>query len=982
MRAGRYEIEGEIARGGMGAVWCARDPDLGRTLAVKVLREDYRGRPDMDLRFREEAQITGQLQHPGIPPVHEVSTLADGRPFFAMKFIRGRSLADLLEERASSADDLPRFLGIFEQVCQTLAYAHSMRVIHRDVKPSNVMVGAFGEVQVMDWGLAKVLTGARPAAGPRAAEASAIATVRTEHAGLSSQAGDVLGTPAFMAPEQARGEVDQLDERCDVFGLGAVLCILLTGLPLYRGDSRGEVLARAAQGDLDDALARLDASGADGELIRLARRCLAPEKGDRPRDAGEVARSLGAYLAGVQERLREAERQRAAAEARARAERRARQLLLGLVAAVLLLGLAGGGGAWLLQRQRAEAQARQRQTDQEVLPVVRRGRGLLEAGWQANDLAKLREAKAEADRAADMARSGAASAAVQEKSGAFREEAGRRLGQAERNRALLDALLDVLVPPEIGTYGPGASGMMMALPPPSPDEQYAAAFRRWGLDVDAAAEGEALARLREQPEPVLQEIIAGLDSWMLERRRANRPEGEWRYLYRLAGRLDRSDLRRQLRALLAEESPPRAEAVAGLLGGAPPWTALWELGRGGPWLRSLTLRGQVHVETEPVLTVLLLVQACAVAGDVAGAEQVLRQAVAARPDQVVLVKALGNLLNRQGPSRLPEAIGCYRAARALRPQLGSLLADALGRAGQKAEEEAVLRDLVRLQPDNPERHAYLGVALHEQQKLDGAVAAYRRAVELKRDYANGYNALAVALHQQDRLDEAVLAYCQAIQLKPDLAVAHVGLGYALMQQGRFVEGVTALKRSLELLPADKPLRAAVLVAVRRRQRLADLDARLPAVLRGADQPTSAAERLEFAGLCRIKRLYAASARFRRDALAAEPGRGDDLSASARYQAARVAALAGCGQGKDAGTLDDRERAGWRQQAHDWLRADLAAWGKVPAGARLEQALRQWQADADLARVRDPDALAKLPEAERRQWQQLWADVADLLARVR
>jgi tRNA A-37 threonylcarbamoyl transferase component Bud32 len=260
VRAGRYEVQAEIARGGMGAVWLARDPELNRPLAIKVLRPEYLGRPELERRFRAEAQITGQLQHPGIPPVHEVGTLPDGGPFLAMKLIKGRTLAELLQQRPSPAHDLPRFLGIFEQVCQTLAYAHSKGVIHRDLKPANVMVGAFGEVQVMDWGLAKVLTGRGGEAAETDAEASAIATLRAGESGLSSQAGAVLGTPAYMAPEQARGEVERLDERCDVFGLGGVLCAILTGQPPFRGRPE-EVRWWSAAGDLGDTLARLEASG-------------------------------------------------------------------------------------------------------------------------------------------------------------------------------------------------------------------------------------------------------------------------------------------------------------------------------------------------------------------------------------------------------------------------------------------------------------------------------------------------------------------------------------------------------------------------------------------------------------------------------------------------------------------------------------------------------------------------------------------------
>ena len=141
----------------MGAVLKGRDPDLGRDLAVKVLLESHRDKPELIRRFVEEAQIGGQLQHPGIVPIYELGTFADRRPYFAMKLVKGRTLSSLLAERSDRVHDLPRFLSIFESVCQTMAYAHARGVIHRDLKPSNVMVGSFGEVQVMDWGLAKVL---------------------------------------------------------------------------------------------------------------------------------------------------------------------------------------------------------------------------------------------------------------------------------------------------------------------------------------------------------------------------------------------------------------------------------------------------------------------------------------------------------------------------------------------------------------------------------------------------------------------------------------------------------------------------------------------------------------------------------------------------------------------------------------------------------------------------------------------------------
>ncbi len=157
-RAGRYLVQEKIAQGGMGVVLRVRDPDFERPLAVKVLLPQTLDRAEAERRFLEEAKITAQLQHPGIPPVHERGTLEDGLPFFAMKLIQGRTLAELLEDHPPGTMPVePRLLGIFRQVVQTMAYAHSKGILHRDLKPANVMVGAFGEVQVMDWGLAKVL---------------------------------------------------------------------------------------------------------------------------------------------------------------------------------------------------------------------------------------------------------------------------------------------------------------------------------------------------------------------------------------------------------------------------------------------------------------------------------------------------------------------------------------------------------------------------------------------------------------------------------------------------------------------------------------------------------------------------------------------------------------------------------------------------------------------------------------------------------
>ena len=364
---GRFQLQGEIARGGMGAILRGRDVDLGRELAIKVLLEGHQGNPQVVSRFVEEAQIGGQLQHPGVVPVYELGIFPDSRPYFAMKLVKGRTLAAMLADRndhvrrvspdpalptteglPSPSHALPRFLAIFEQVCQTLAYAHARGVIHRDLKPSNVMVGSFGEVQVMDWGLAKVLPsgGIADEAAAQQVHETVIETVRSGSAGSGSesQAGSVLGTPAYMAPEQARGEVDRIDERADVFGLGAILCEILTGRPPHSGSTRGEIRAQAARGELTDAFARLDASGVEIDLIALAKACLAAEAERRLRHAGVVVDRVTTYLAGVQDRLKAAELAQVEAQTRAEEavtratiERSRRRRTVALAASVLMM---------------------------------------------------------------------------------------------------------------------------------------------------------------------------------------------------------------------------------------------------------------------------------------------------------------------------------------------------------------------------------------------------------------------------------------------------------------------------------------------------------------------------------------------------------------------------------------------------------------------------------------------------------------------
>ena len=364
----RYELRGEIARGGMGAIFKGRDNDLGRSIAIKVLLDRHKQKPSVLRRFIEEAQIGGQLQHPGIAPVYELGQLEDKRPFFSMKLVKGQTLKALLKKRKDPKEGRGKFLGIFEQMCQTVAYAHNRGVIHRDLKPDNIMVGAFGEVQVMDWGLAKVLTDSGSNnANIDAEELAEQSIIQTERSGSDTHCGEsgametlmgtVMGTPGFMPPEQALGRIDLVDERADIFGLGAILCQILTGHPPYRGEDATSILKLAQAGSLTQCWKQLEASQADHELIQIAKDCLEPNLEDRARHASEVAARVTKFVESVEAKLQASELKRAAETARAQEERKRRRIILSLAFSVLLLITISAGGWLYLEQRNSQRQA-------------------------------------------------------------------------------------------------------------------------------------------------------------------------------------------------------------------------------------------------------------------------------------------------------------------------------------------------------------------------------------------------------------------------------------------------------------------------------------------------------------------------------------------------------------------------------------------------------------------------------------------------
>lgn len=301
----RYQTYGEFNRGSMGVIYKGFDTHLGREVALKFLHTEHKHNPDLRAQFIHEARITARLQHPGVVPVYELHQSSGNELFFTMKFVNGKTLRELLAARSYHFHDLPRFLNVFEKVCQTMAYAHASGVIHRDLKPANVMVGRFGVVRVMDWGLAKVMEdGPSAPSSPETGQSGGRCLLQPAMADLNGTGeaesigslGRVMGTLAYMSPEQARGEIEHLDKRADVFGLGAMLCEILTGGPPYACKDAEELYHKAAGADLGDALSRLDSCLADPQLVSLAKHCLRADPEERPDEAGAVAKAVTAQI--------------------------------------------------------------------------------------------------------------------------------------------------------------------------------------------------------------------------------------------------------------------------------------------------------------------------------------------------------------------------------------------------------------------------------------------------------------------------------------------------------------------------------------------------------------------------------------------------------------------------------------------------------------------------------------------------------------
>ncbi len=696
---GNYQLLGEIARGGMGVILKGHDTDLGRDIAVKVLDGELAKKPAVVQRFVEEAQIGGQLQHPGIVPVYELGLMAGDVPYFTMKLVKGRTLAALLFERKSAADDRGKLLSIFESVCQTMAYAHSKGVLHRDLKPANIMVGAFGEVQVVDWGLAKVMQRGGVADEKRAQHTTmntVIETVRSGpgSSGSNSMVGSIMGTPAYMAPEQAQGEVDQLDERADVFSLGAILCEILTGKPPYMEVDGESVLHQAGRAKLGPARQRIEASGADAALVRLCLECLTPARDQRPANAAAVARAIHEFLVTIEERAKKAEIEATEARLKAAEERRARRMTLALAAAIVLAIGLGGGGIWWANRERAKR--------------TELARGEVEAAQaesiQLGQSGKHDEALAAARRALDRARSGDVDAALVDHAQKFVAKAEQDLHAAERehelvqqDEALRSKLLDLRLRQTSSIGYPTREAAL--------DAAFTKAFRDYGVDLEGSDVVAAMKRIRERK--IGLDVALALDDWGRLRRKILGAKSEKaENLMVLALDLDPDPIRGRLR-----------EAIAG---------------RDLPAMLELT-KPEIVKDLDPGSIFVL----CAALWEGFPEKHenvfgVFEQALPAHTGDFALQALAGYCL--QDEYQFQAALACRFAALALRPndvQSRYAVGESLLSVWRLRESAAMLRHALALDPAMPEANDALALVLLLLGDHAGALACETRTPEIE-----------------------------------------------------------------------------------------------------------------------------------------------------------------------------------------------------------------------------------------------------------
>jgi serine/threonine-protein kinase len=980
-----YEVEAVLGRGGMGIVFRARHMRLNRLVALKMSQAcAYCDQRELE-RFQREAEAVAGLHHPNVVQLYDVGDV-DGRPYFTMEYVEGGSLAQKLAGTPQPARAAAQLVATLAGAVQA---AHVCGIVHRDLKPANVLLTADGTPKISDFGLARRLQGG---------------------AGLT-QSGVPMGTPSYMAPEQARGQLQVLGPALDVYALGAILYDLLTGRPPFRAATAAETVQQvisqepAAPSRLNDQVPR--------DLETICLKCLHKDPSRRFAAADALADDLRRFLdgrpilarpVGMFERVVKGARRRPT---------------LTTLLAVLLLSLATVFGTGIVLWQQAKVRGVEAERRRE------RARQAIEDGITQAFKAAKAERLPEAQVILAEAKKHLANASSEELSERV-ARAGAELNLAQE----LYRIRQIVVGASTEKY----DQQLRLVDYKQLAAEYGQAFAKGGFDLHADPEK---AKAQIQGMVLADTTLAALDEWALAAFLLNRgaeqrkllhiarladPDPLWRNRFRDPDTWgDKKKLRQLANLAIATEKLPPAHQLAITA------TLLRRVGSSAE--ATQMLRKAQRRRPDDYWLNLETANAYDLDRNFKESIPFRRIVVSLRPRNAWTVNALGVALLFSG--EYDEAIAELRHAIQLEPKHEALyvnLCDALTRNGQRNDCVAEWRRFAEAEPNYAPALRGLADQLLVLKRYEEAIPWYHKALGLEPNNADVHLSLGKALRAARRLEQAVKECRQACRLDPSNASAHYVLGYSLQELRRDEEAIAEFEWLIRELDPKKRRKDANLgngldskysnarnlitlsllhlgrfAEARSAARLAQayhnptsyfyhvlghyqhvcqlllpLRSRLHKMLAAGEMPEDLATRLALADWCYHlgKRPWAA-VRLYDAAFKQQPGLAEQLAAKHRLSAAGAAVRAGLGSGDDAAKLNDQEKAALRKRALEWLRADLEAWAKRArdkkpgAPARV---LRGWQQLDAFAGVRDPAALAKLPEEERTQWRNLWADV--------
>jgi eukaryotic-like serine/threonine-protein kinase len=976
-----YEVESVLGRGGMGVVFKARHLRLNRHVAIKMmLAGPYAAASDLT-RFRREAEAVAALRHPNIVQIHDVGDIS-GRHYFTMEHLEGGGLGHRLANK-------PMPVRAAAEMSATLAaavqFAHKVGFIHRDLKPANILFDGDGIPKIADFGLARSIT----------------------EGGRVTLTGTRMGTPCYMAPEQALGAASAIGPAADVYALGAILYEMLTGRPPFDGDSPLEIERRVI-GDEPAPPSRINAV-VPRDLETICLKCLQKNPARRYASAQDLADDLHRFLDGKPVTARPiGVIERAVKWAR----RRPAQAVL-IVSSLVVLAAAVGAGSWLNEERSSRRSVARRVIERGIPRAYELSR---EEKWE-----DARRLLVNAEQNAVYAES---------------DELSRRIERARQQIGFAGQLEKIR---ESQTFFQPIDREGIRVANDERASEYASAFAEAKIDLDDP--DSAAAKIRDSE--VRLQIVAALDLWamaafknkrypehrkLLAIARAADPGCAWQDRFRDPATWIRKNALVQLsEEALDAERPAHQLAIVG------------QLLRGFDANKDCTRLLHDALMRQPGNYWLNWEMGLALDGDNRFRESVrhFAVAVAVRPEDPWRLYRLAGALSSSGQHE--EAIAMGRRAVELAPSTWVLrhnLAVDYLHTGQTEKAADECRRILEKDPKNAHALAALGATLGASRRPDDAIRLYRQVVALQPDHLNAWYNMANDLTNLKRDAEAANAYAKAISISPSHFPARVGLARAsvatrdhrtaaaqfrwildalkrdkqkktltrfdidlkgvffeascylsesLCVFGKFAEARDVAQRGLDRKPPENE-KAILTRRLNLAQKLVPVESRVAAILANQETPDDAEVHLALAEwLRKDRKLTAAASRFYESAFVRKPSLAENIDAANRLWAACADAQAGCGIGDDADAIDGDEKKKLRRRALQRLTAERDGWAKrLEVGTMPEQTqaageFRFWQKYTDLECLRESSALAKLSVAEAAEWRRFWTDV-DALAK--